>query len=185
MPVRRTRKDDGSQWTAADSRSIYGIRHWGAGYFRIKTRRLKSFLGVLLNDCRGNLELLWQGTLEEARSRLLAIHGIGPETADCMLLYAGGHPVFVIDAYTVRIFTRHGWSPDHPTYSQLQQLAESALRHSRTDRQLDLWQDCHAQLVMVGKHYCRASTPRCELCPLKSLLPVRPHRPRASRLTPN
>jgi endonuclease-3 related protein len=142
-----------------------------AGCFRVKARRLRAFLDYLVNQCGADLDALWNGTTHEARQRLLAIHGIGPETADSMLLYAGRKPSFVIDAYTARIFIRHGWCSAKANYAQLQQLAESALRQVEPDRQLDLWQDYHAQLVMVGKHYCRAGIPRCEQCPLQSLLP--------------
>jgi len=142
-----------------------------AGCSRVKARRLRAFLDYLMSECAADLDALWAGTTQEARHRLLAIHGIGPETADSMLLYAGRKPSFVIDAYTARIFIRHGWCSAKTNYAQLQQLAESALRHAAPDRQLDLWQDYHAQLVMVGKHYCRAGIPRCEQCPLQPLLP--------------
>jgi endonuclease III related protein len=142
-----------------------------AGYFRVKARRLRAFLDVLVHHCQADLKTLWRGSPQEARTRLLGIHGIGPETADSMLLYAGRIPSFVIDAYTARIFARHGWCCAKPTYSQLQHLAESALRRTPPAQQLDLWQDYHAQLVMVGKHYCRKSSPRCDRCPLEPLLP--------------
>jgi endonuclease III related protein len=141
-----------------------------AGFFRIKARRLRAFLEVLIRQHDGKLESLWRGTLQEARNRLLAIHGIGPETADSMLLYAGHRPTFVIDAYTRRVFTRHGWCAPDSTYAELQHLCESALRQDHPGRQLDLWQDYHAQLVKVGKVHCRAHRPRCEECPLQPLL---------------
>jgi endonuclease III related protein len=142
-----------------------------AGCSRVKARRLRAFLDYLVNQCAADLDALWAGTTQEARRRLLAIHGIGPETADSMLLYAGRKPSFVIDAYTARIFVRHGWCLPKTNYAQLQQLAESALRQTTPEQQLNLWQDYHAQLVTVGKHYCRAGIPRCEQCPLRSLLP--------------
>ena len=81
-----------------------------AGYFNVKARRLRSFLRVLVEEFGGDLERLFAGETAAVRERLLAINGIGPETADSMLLYAGGHHRFVIDAYTKRIFQRHGWS---------------------------------------------------------------------------
>ena len=80
------------------------------GYFNVKARRLRSFLRVLVEEFSGDLERLFAGDTAAVRERLLAIHGVGPETADSMLLYAGGHHRFVIDAYTKRIFHRHGWS---------------------------------------------------------------------------
>ena len=130
-----------------------------AGYFNVKARRLRSFLRVLVEEFGGELE------------RLLAIHGIGPETADSMLLYAGGHHRFVIDAYTRRIFHRHGWSRGDAGYEKLQRLCESALDHKPKSARLDYWQDYHAQLVITGKDFCRTRQPRCAECPLKSLLP--------------
>ena len=82
-----------------------------AGYFNVKARRLRSFLRVLVETFGGDLDRLFAGETSVVRERLLAIHGVGPETADSLLLYAGGHHSFVIDAYTKRIFQRHGWSP--------------------------------------------------------------------------
>jgi endonuclease III related protein len=143
-----------------------------AGYFNVKTRRLRAFVHVLVNAHQTSLPHLLQGTRAEARARLLAIPGIGPETADSMLLYSGAHLSFVIDAYTRRIFARHGWcAPDTP-YEQLQTLCESSLIDRPPDRLLDYWQDYHAQLVQTGKHFCRPAQPRCEPCPLRALLPA-------------
>ncbi len=155
-----------------------------AGYFNVKARRLRSFLRVLVEECGGDLKKLFAGETSTVRARLLAIHGIGPETADSMLLYAGGHHSFVIDAYTKRIFSRHGWSrkavsgkqktenkkskPDE--YGELKELCESALNQRTGAERLDYWQDYHAQLVMTGKHFCRPRAPRCDECPLKPLL---------------
>jgi endonuclease-3 related protein len=141
-----------------------------AGYFNIKARRLRSFLRVLVEEFGGNLARLFRGETAEVRERLLAINGIGPETADSMLLYAGAHPRFVIDAYTRRIFHRHGWSGAQAGYEELQQLCESALARSPRSRQIDYWQDFHAQLVMAGKHFCGATRPDCSQCPLRPLL---------------
>ena len=150
-----------------------------AGYFNVKARRLRAFLRVLVETFGGDLGRLFAGDTSAVRERLLAIHGVGPETADSLLLYAGGHPSFVIDAYTHRIFQRHGWSPQSPVhrpksaggYDELKALCELALDQKRRAARLDYWQDYHAQLVMVGKHYCRKRAPRCDECPLKPLLP--------------
>jgi endonuclease-3 related protein len=154
-----------------------------AGYFNVKARRLRSFLSTLVQGHDGLLRSLFAGDTAVVRERLLAIKGIGPETADSMLLYAGGHHSFVIDAYTRRIFERHGWAWQELKvkneklkkagfeYDVLKWLCESALDHKRGAARLDYWQDYHAQLVMVGKHYCRPREPRCEQCPLRSLLP--------------
>ena len=154
-----------------------------AGYFNVKARRLRSFLRVLVGEFSGDLKKLFAGETSVVHERLLAIHGIGPETADSMLLYAGGHRSFVIDAYTKRIFSRHGWmgksrkqkaenmNPKPGDYGELKEFCESALNQKTGAAWLDYWQDYHAQLVMVGKHFCRTRAPRCDVCPLKRLLP--------------
>lgn len=183
-----------------------------AGYFNVKARRLRAFLRVLVEEYAADLTRLFAGQTAEVRRRLLAIHGVGPETADSMLLYAGGHLSFVIDAYTKRIFGRHGWAVSNPkseirspkpatlrrasplqvphgaggalrithcalppsalNYDDLKALCESALNQKSDATLLDYWQDYHAQLVMVGKHFCRSRNPQCRACPLRSLLPV-------------
>lgn len=156
-----------------------------AGYFNVKARRLRSFLRVLVEDYDADLTRLFAGQTSQVREGLLAIHGIGPETADSLLLYAGGHQSFVIDAYTKRIFGRHEWrgqsakfevrnpksAADGLSYDELKALCESSLGHNRPAARLDYWQDYHAQLVMVGKHFCRTRAPRCDECPLQTLLP--------------
>jgi endonuclease-3 related protein len=142
-----------------------------AGYFNVKARRLRSFLEVLVNKFDASLERLFAGDTQTVRARLLAISGVGPETADSMLLYAGGHQSFVIDAYTKRICQRHGWCQADATYDQLQALCSSSLSQRPPSERLDYWQDYHAQLVMVGKDYCAKSSARCRGCPLAPLLP--------------
>lgn len=144
-----------------------------AGYFNVKARRLRSFLRVLVEEFGGDLGRLFAGETAAVRERLLAINGVGPETADSMLLYAGGHHRFVIDAYTKRIFQRHGWSGAEAGYEDLQRLCEGALDEKPRRERLDYWQDFHAQLVMAGKDFCRTREPRCAGCPLNPLLPRR------------
>src|ERR1039458_7751859 len=112
-----------------------------AGYFNVKARRLRSFLRVLVEEFGGELERLLAGETAAVRERLLAINGVGPETADSMLLYAGEHHRFVIDAYTKRIFHRHGWSGANASYEELQGLCESALYQKPRRERLDYWQD--------------------------------------------
>jgi endonuclease-3 related protein len=142
-----------------------------AGYFNVKARRLRFFLRWLVEEFDGDLIRFLTGETPAVRGRLLAINGVGPETADSMLLYAGGHRSFVIDAYTKRIFLRHGWCDADASYDDLKRLCESALSQKPSAQRLDYWQDYHAQLVMVGKHFCRARRPLCDGCPLKPLLP--------------
>jgi endonuclease-3 related protein len=141
------------------------------GYFNVKARRLRAFLAVLVEDFGADLHALFVGDTPAVRTRLLAIKGIGPETADSMLLYAGGHLSFVVDAYTRRIFSRHGWCAADASYDDLQHLCTASLNQPPPGRRLDYWQDYHAQLVIVGKDFCRARKPRCEACPLRALLP--------------
>src|SRR5262245_52107862 len=121
-----------------------------AGYFNVKSRRLRSFLRVLAEEFHGDLDRLLAGATPVVRRRLLAINGIGPETADCMLLYAGGHESFVIDAYTRRVFQRRHWCKANAAYDDLKAMCETALDRPAAGR-LDYWQDYYAQLVRVGK----------------------------------
>ena len=162
--------EPGKLFTLPESRLAELIRP--AGYFNVKARRLRSFLRVLIENFDGGLQQLFNGDTSIVRERLLAINGIGSETADSLLLYAGGHHSFVIDAYTKRIFLRHKWSPKSAAgYDELKMLCESVLRQKKGAQRLDYWQDYHAQLVMTGKHFCRTRAPRCKECPLKLLMP--------------
>jgi endonuclease III related protein len=146
-----------------------------AGCFRVKARRLRAFLDVLVREFGGELARLFAGETAAVRARLLVIHGLGPETADSLLLYAGGHARFVVDAYLRRVFTRHGWVPATPRadpgYAEWQEFAERALAATPAAERLDLWSDFHAQLVAVGQAHCRKAAPSCAGCPLESLLP--------------
>ncbi len=109
---------------------------------------------------------MFQTPTPELREQLLSVHGIGPETADSILLYAGNHPVFVVDAYTHRIFGRHGITGGKPDYETVRARFEAALpRHPQ------LLNEFHALIVNTGKNWCRKSVPRCQECPLRSLLP--------------
>jgi endonuclease-3 related protein len=142
-----------------------------SGFFNIKARRLRAFLKVLCLDFCGNIELLFDGTRDQVRQRLLDINGIGPETADSMLLYAGGHASFVIDAYTKRIFARHGWCDKEIEYESLREQFEKHLHEDDLGKRIDLWQDYHAQLVNIGKYFCHKKMPLCISCPLGPMLP--------------
>ena len=136
-----------------------------AGYFRIKARRLRNLLAFLVERYGGSLDAMFQTGLAELREQLLGIHGIGPETADSILLYAGGLPSFVVDAYTHRVIARHGWIGFDADYYQIKDHFESGLPQDAR-----LFNEYHALLVHVGKEHCR-KTPRCEGCPLAELLP--------------
>jgi endonuclease III related protein len=133
-----------------------------AGYYNVKTRRLKSFLGFFLKKYGGDIKRMSLSPLRGLREELLAVNGIGPETADSILLYALEKPVFVIDAYTKRVLVRHSLAKEDSDYHQMQSLF---MRNLRKDAAL--FNEYHALLVRVGKEYCLKNKPRCETCPLK------------------
>ena len=137
-----------------------------AGYFRVKAKRLRSLLKFFVDRYDGSIEAMFRTPLCELRGELLEVHGIGPETADSILLYAGGLPSFVVDAYTQRIFARHGWLGFDADYEQVQDYFQSGLPDDPA-----MFNEYHALLVRVGKDYCRKSRPNCAACPLRELLP--------------
>jgi len=139
-----------------------------AGYPRVKARRLQALARWILNRADGRPVRLRSWTTERLREELLAVHGIGPETADSILLYALGRPVFVVDAYTRRFMIRHRWTGCHESYEQVARRFTAALR-----RDTGLFNEYHALVVALGKRWCR-STPRCGDCPLRRWLPRRP-----------
>lgn len=136
-----------------------------AGYFRQKTRRLKNLVQFVV-DHYGQVDAMFQQSLEQLRPQLLGVNGIGPETADSILLYAGDKPTFVIDAYTARIAMRHGWIDTNADYQSLKTMFES-----RLDADVRLFNEYHALIVQVGKEFCRPN-PKCEDCPLAPMLPL-------------
>ena len=109
---------------------------------------------------------MFQTNLSDLRQELLAVHGIGPETADSILLYAGGLPSFVVDTYTHRVFSRHGWISFDADYHQTQDYIQGEL-----PQEVKLYNEYHALLVRLGKDFCRKSNPKCAACPLRELLP--------------
>ncbi len=134
-----------------------------SGTYRVKSARLKAFVRCLWNEHGGSLGSLLGGELEDARRRLLAIHGIGPETADAILLYAGGRPTFVVDAYTRRVLRRHFVIDSRAGYETVRQLFHGAMP---ADRQV--YNEYHALLVVVGKEHCGPQA-RCDGCPLEPI----------------
>jgi endonuclease III related protein len=137
-----------------------------SGYFRQKTKKLKAFVRFLRREYQGSLSTMFRAPTQTLRDQLLAIHGIGPETADSILLYAAKHPVFVVDAYTRRILERHGHPHASLGYEEVRQLFERNLPPD-----VALYNEFHALIVHTGKHFCRPRNPRCGECPLKLLLP--------------
>ncbi|MBF0558522.1 MAG: endonuclease III domain-containing protein [Nitrospirae bacterium] len=131
-----------------------------SGYFNIKTGRLKAFFAFLMEEYGGSMKRMGRSETGRLRAALLNVHGIGPETADSILLYALDKPVFVVDVYTRRVLSRHGIIDFRASYDEYQQLFHRVL-----DEDAELFNEYHALFVMAGKDYCKPK-PRCEACPL-------------------
>jgi len=168
-----------------------------AGYFRQKANRLKLFVAFVDQRYGGSLSRFFAQPTQELRQQLLSLKGVGPETADSILLYAGQHPVFVVDTYARRIVERHGIATAKTKYEELRGLFERALSDTQprtANPELDTefrpvphapspmslvqrspraqtYNDMHGLIVATGKLYCLKSTPRCEHCPLQRFLP--------------
>ncbi len=135
-----------------------------AGYYNIKAQRLHNFLTLLMESYDGELENLFSQGLEAARKELLSVNGIGPETADSMLLYAGRLPTFVVDAYTIRALMRHDIVDENAGYHSVRELFMDNLPEDA-----ELFNEYHALWVNVGKSFCKKSKPRCDQCPLNGV----------------
>lgn len=172
-----------------------------SGYFRQKAKRLKTFVAFLDKNYGGSLDNLFSQPTAKLREELLSLNGVGPETADSILLYAGNHPVFVVDAYTRRLLERHGISKTKAEYEEIREMFETALKPiaedpfslpthphlesgfrgaahspsamSTTQRTalVQVFNEMHGLIVGVGKHYCGKSQPKCDSCPLQQFLP--------------
>jgi endonuclease-3 related protein len=137
-----------------------------AGYFNIKAKRLKAFISFLMDNYHGSMATMKRQDGHMLREKLLEVNGIGPETADSILLYALGKPIFVIDAYTRRVLSRHKIMEHDKSYEEFQELFHLSLR-----KDPKLFNEYHALFVALGKSYCKPR-PLCERCPLNSLLPI-------------
>jgi len=132
-----------------------------SGYYRQKALKLKAFCGFVRTEYQGSLKKMFATPTIILREKLLSVHGIGPETADSILLYAGNHGVFVVDAYTKRMLARHGWTNDQSKYDDIRLIFERQLGADATR-----FNEFHALIVNTGKNYCRAREPLCDRCPL-------------------
>lgn len=170
-----------------------------AGYFRQKAQRLKNFVRHLDSDYGGSLARMFSHPTAKLRDELLALNGVGPETADSILLYAGGHASFVVDAYTRRILERHSLIDRKATYEEVGELFERALiresapepytapRNSKPETRSSpfrspkfvaaqappaarVYNECHALLVLAAKRHCLKAAPQCQGCPLEPYL---------------
>lgn len=121
-----------------------------AGYYNVKAKRLKAFLDFLIRDFGGKMENMASLEVDDLRERLLNIDGIGPETADSILLYALNKPVFVVDVYTKRVLIRHGIINSNADYEEIQSLFHQSLK-----RDISLYNEFHALFVKLGKTFCK------------------------------
>lgn len=137
-----------------------------AGFFRQKARAIRNFLAWLDANHAGSLKALFATPAEKLRGNLLQLKGLGPETVDAILLYAGRQPFFVADAYTRRILARHEQVSSKASYAAVQQFL-----HQHLPADPALFNEYHALLVEVGKRHCKREAPRCDSCPLKEFLP--------------
>lgn len=139
-----------------------------SGYFRQKARKLKSFVNFLRANYQGSLNKMFAVPTERLRGQLLGVHGIGPETADSILLYAGQYPVFVVDAYARRILDRHRLisGTEKNSYEEIRELFQRSLPADAS-----LFNEYHALIVHTGKQFCHKSKPECSGCALRSFLP--------------
>jgi len=131
-----------------------------AGYYNIKAKRLKNLVDFIFDRYDGDLEGLLQEETERLREDLLSVNGVGPETADSIILYAAKRPIFVVDTYTHRILSRHAMVGEDATYYDLQGLFMDHLTEDTS-----LFNEFHAMIVLTGKSFCRKK-PLCEDCPL-------------------
>jgi endonuclease III related protein len=160
--------------------SVEGLRKLGeeelrqiirpSGYMVRKAAALKAFVAFLDREYCGSLDALAAAPAIESRKKLLALPGVGPETADAILLYALGHPAMVVDEYLRRIVTRHRLLPEEAKYPEIQTLAIEALQDDPPETLAQHYNEFHALVVLVGKTHC-GPKPRCEGCPLATFLP--------------
>jgi len=148
---------------AADAATLHDLLK-PSGYFRVKTIRLQHFCRHLCAHYNGKIAAMAKRPLDALRAELLSINGIGPETADDILLYACGKPVFVVDAYTRRILSRHGLVEKDIDYESLRAYFERNL-----ESDVQVFKEYHGLIVYTGKDFCRRA-PKCEACPLGPML---------------
>ncbi len=134
-----------------------------SGFFNVKAKRIKTFINWFFSRYNGSLTKMFAQDLGALREELLSVKGIGPETADSILLYAGNMPTFVVDAYTHRIFSRHELIPEESDYNEIKSFFEENL-----PRDVKLFNEYHALLVNIGKMFCKPKKV-CEPCPLKDI----------------
>jgi len=168
--LRKLRKASRLSWSGLREASLNELEFCirPAGFYRQKARTVFDFVRWLERAHNGSLDALFALPADNARRQLLGLKGVGPETADAILLYAGRQPFFVADAYTRRILSRHGLLPPTANYARAQQFLHGSLPADQA-----LFNEFHALLVQAGKHYCKRQAPLCQGCPLEEFLPAR------------
>jgi len=136
-----------------------------SGYYNQKAKKIKNFLDYFIHTYSGSIDLIKQQKTEILREELLAINGIGPETADAILLYALQKPIFVVDSYTRRIFSRHNWFYEDISYQEMQDFFMDKL-----EKNVALFNEFHALIDYIGHYFCKKN-PNCVSCPLVDRLP--------------
>ncbi len=135
-----------------------------SGFFNVKAKRLKALFTMLEVEYGGDLQQLFMDELSVVRNKLLSVKGVGEETADSILLYGGNLPVFVVDVYTHRIFSRHNLLDEETNYQAIQQVFMANLPEDAR-----LFNEYHALIVATAKKYCKKNNPLCDFCPLKGI----------------
>ena len=133
-----------------------------SGYYNQKALKIRNFINFLYENYNGELEKMFDQETSILRGKLLEIKGIGPETADSIILYSANKAVFVIDAYTHRIFSRHGLVPEQTNYNEMQELFMDSLEND-----VEIFNEYHALIVKVAQEHCKKQKPLCTGCPLE------------------
>jgi endonuclease-3 related protein len=168
LALRNLRKSRLLSWQALRHAYLSGLEACvrPSGFYRQKARTIRDFVDWLSREHAGSLVRLFSLSTDELRRRLLDLRGLGPETADAIILYAARRPLFVADAYTRRVLARHGFVSDAADYDQTQEFL-----HAHLPPDTSLFNEFHALLVAVGKKHCKPQSPRCAGCPLEEFLP--------------
>jgi endonuclease-3 related protein len=168
LALRSLRKSGLLSWQGLQRASLSSLEACvrPSGFYRQKARTLRDFVDWLSREHEASLDRLFSLPLEELRRQLLNVRGLGPETADAVILYAAERPVFVADAYTRRILARHGFVTEAADYHATQEFL-----HEYLPQDAALFNEFHALLVELGKKHCKRQSPHCAGCPLEEFLP--------------
>lgn len=166
--IANLRKNNALGLETLESAPMEQVAEWirPAGYFNQKAGYIKAMVETIRNRFEGSLNKLFSLNTPTLRKELLSWKGVGPETADSILLYAGKRPVFVVDAYTSRFLSRHGWCEEKASYDSISRLFTDNLPDD-----VQLYNEYHALIVRLGKEHCNTK-PKCKGCPLEPFLPI-------------